>query len=589
MRALLSGLAALLLAAAAPGAPAATGTPAAMGTPTAHAVPDSIAGWATGAQLFPGLGSFHRQITSSVPLAQDYFDQGMRLLWAFNHDEAARSFAYAATLDPACASCFWGLALALGPNYNHHSMDAVRARVAAEALAKARAAAAGATGVEQALIAALAARLPGTPLGTDNVAGVLRAYADAMRAVAHSYADDTDVQTLYAESLITIDPWHGWSADGKPGEHTLEAKQILESVLRRDPSHPGANHYYIHVMENSPHPEAGLASAERLRGMMPGAGHMEHMPAHIFQRVGRYEDAAAANRAGVAADLAYLRLATPIDYYPMYLRHNYEFLAYAAAMEGRKAETLAAVQGYRGVMADMHAGGDEPRQYEALVRFGLWDELIAQLPPSGQPSVSNWGYLFGRGMALAARGRLDEARAVLAQLQALEAATPAGNEGPRGALPVAVPIVAARIAASESRADEAVKLLAEAVAAEDRLPYQEPAPWFFPARHLLGAQLLEGGRAAEAEQVYRADLRRNPANGWALFGLAAALRAQGKAAAAAQADRAFQDAWRLADVRLVASAFWFAGPDTTSCECQRDSAGGTAAGGKLRRPLLTEP
>ena len=562
---------------------------AAAAGPAAHAVPDSVAGWAAGAQLFPGLGSFHRPVTTAVPLAQAYFDQGMRLLWAFNHDEAARSFAYAATLDPTCASCFWGLALALGPNYNHHSMDAVRAQVAAAALAKARVAAAGATGVEQALIAALAARLPGTPLGTDNVAGVLRAYADAMRAVAKSYADDSDVQTLYAESLITIDPWHGWTADGKPGEHTLEAEQVLESVLKRDPGHPGANHYYIHVMEDSPHPEAALGCAERLRGMMPGAGHMEHMPAHIFQRVGRYEDAAAANRSGIAADLAYLRRTTPPDYYPMYLRHNYEFLAYAAAMEGRKAETLAAVQGYRGVMSDMHAGSDEPRQYEALVRFGLWDELIAQLPPAGQPSASNWGYLFGRGAALAARGRLDEARTALTQLAALDAAAPAGKEGPRGALPVAVPILAARIAATENRGDEAVRLLSEAVAAEDRLPYQEPAPWFFPARHLLGAQLLESGRAAEAERVYREDLRRNPRNGWALFGLAAALRAQGKAAAAAEADRAYQDAWRLADVRLPASAFWFAGPDTTSCECQRDSVVGAAAGGKLRRLLLREP
>jgi tetratricopeptide (TPR) repeat protein len=572
-----SGLAAVLLSAAAAAAPA------------AHAVPDTVAGWAAGAQLFPGLGSFHRHVTTSVPLAQDYFDQGMRLLWAFNHDEAARSFAYAATLDPACASCFWGLALALGPNYNHHSMDAVRAQVAAAALAKARAGAAGATGVEQALIASLAARLPGTPLGTENVAGVLRAYADAMRAVAQRYGDDADVQTLYAESLITIDPWHGWSADGKPGEHTLEAEQVLESVLRRDPRQPGANHYYIHVMEDSPHPQAALACAERLRSMMPGAGHIEHMPAHIFQRVGRYEDAAAANRSGIAADLAYLRRTTPPDYYPMYLRHNYEFLAYAASMEGRKAETLAAVQGYRGVMADMHAGGDEPRQYETLVRFGLWDELIAQLPPAGQPSASNWGYLFGRGVALAARGRLEEARVALTQLQALDAAAPAGNEGPRGALPVAVPIVAARIAATEYRADEAVRLLSAAVAAEDQLPYQEPAPWFFPARHLLGAQLLASGRAAEAERVYREDLRRNPGNGWALFGLTKALRAQGKAAAAAKADRAFQDAWRLADVRLVASAFWFAGPDTTSCECQRDSAGDAATGGKLRRLPLTEP
>jgi tetratricopeptide (TPR) repeat protein len=579
-------LAALLLAAAAPS------------VSQAHASPDSVAGWAEGAQLFAGLGSFHRQVTTSVPLAQDYFDQGMRLLWAFNQDEAARSFAYAARLDPACASCFWGLALVLGPNYNYRSMDAVRARVAAEALERARADAPAVTAVEQALIAALAARLPGTALTADNMAPVLRAYAEAMHKVALDYPDDLDVQTLYAESLITIDPWHVWSADGKPEERTVEAEQSLESVLRRDPNHPGANHYYIHVMEESPRPQAALASAERLRGMMPAAGHMEHMPAHIFLRVGRYEDAAASNRAGIAADLEYLRLAKPPDYYPMYLRHNYEFLAYAAAMEGRKAETLEAVQGYRGVMSEMHgAAGDEPRQYEALVRFGLWDELIAQLPPSAQTPGANAGYLFGRGVALAARGRLEEARATLAQLEELAADLPAGKERQRGTLAVAVPIVAARIAATEYRADDAVRLLSEAVAAEDRLPYQEPAQWFFPARHLLGAQLLVSGRPAEAEQVYREDLRRNPRNGWALFGLAAALRAQHKTAAAAAVDRTFRDAWQQADVRLLTSAFWFAGPDATTCECQLDNArgaaagppAGTAAGGKLRRLPLTEP
>jgi tetratricopeptide (TPR) repeat protein len=557
----------------------------------AHALPDSVAAWGRGAQLYAGLGSFHRQVTTTVPQAQAYFDQGVRLLWAFNHDEAARSFAYAATLDPRCASCYWGLALALGPNYNFRSMDGARAHVALEALARARAAGPGTTPVEQALIAALAVRVPGTALGHDNIVAVLSAYADAMQAVAQDYPKDLDVQTLYAESLITIDPWHQWTADGKPGAHTREAQRTLEAVLRAAPAQPGANHYYIHLMEASPHPEAALGSAERLRGMMPAAGHLEHMPAHIFQRVGRYEDAAAANRAGIAADQAYLRGTAPPDYYPMYLRHNYEFLAYAAAMAGRKAETLAAVQGYRSVVQDypdamssMHGAAEDPRQYGALVRFGLWDELLAQLPPDRELQDAYGGYLFGRGVALAARGRLEEARATLGELQALAAAVPADKEGLRSTLAVATPIVAARIAASEYRSDEAVGLLSEAVAAEDRQPYQEPARWFFPARHLLGAQLLEAGRAAEAERVYQEDLRRNPANGWALYGLAAALKAQGKAPAAARVAREFSGAWRFADVRLVASAFWFAGPDTSSCECQRDRAGAAGAGGKLRRP-----
>jgi tetratricopeptide (TPR) repeat protein len=548
----------------------------------AHAmppVPVTVADWSHGAHLFEGLGDFHRKVTSS-PLAQQYFDQGMRFLWAFNHDEATRSFAKAAELDPDCAACYWGVALTVGPNYNLPEMAEPRARLAFEALHRAQEKAPHASAVERGLIAALATRYPSPqPVDPANLEPVARAYAAAMRELAERFPQDLDVQTLCAEAGMNVHAWKLWSADGRPAEGTPEIEARLESVLRLDPNHPGANHYYIHVMEASPHPDKALASAERLRGMMPAAGHLEHMPAHVLQRVGDYEQAAEANRRGIAADRAYFAATQAPDYYAMYLAHNYSFLAFSAAMEGRKAETLAAVQSVVSVVPlDLLLGmGDSgwnlSQQYAALVRFGLWDEAIALGPPDARAPGLTAAYLYGRGVALAARGRLEQARAVLAQLQQLATATPNGAQAGfntlHAVLAVAEPIVAARIAATEQRNDEALRLLRQAVAAQDELAYNEPADWFFPARHLLGAQLLIAGRAAEAERVYREDLERNPANGWALYGLAAALRAQGRARDAAQVTRRFEAAWRHADVPLRASAFWFAGADTLSCECQR--------------------
>jgi tetratricopeptide (TPR) repeat protein len=551
--------------------------------PDAHAMaafPASITDWAHGAQLFGGLGSFHRAVTTSSPEAQRYFDQGMRFLWAFNHDEATRSFAAATELDPACAACYWGVALTVGPNYNVALMSAPRARVAYDALRIAQQNAPHASPVEQALIVALAARYPSAqPLIGSELPPVLRAYADAMRKVAARFPDDLDVQTLCAESEMTVNAWKLWTPAGEPVAGTAEIVARLEAVLRRDPQHPGANHYYVHLMEASPDPGKALAAAQRLSGMMPAAGHLEHMPAHIMQRVGRYEDAAEANRRGIKADLTYFGATTPPDYYAMYFAHNYSFLAFSAAMEGRKAESLDAVQQVvQSVPLDMvlsmgDSGWNLAQQYLALVRFGLWDELIALDAPDKRAPGLTAGWLFGRAVALAARGRLPEAQTALDELRALAAAvpadTPAGFNSLRGILAVAEPIVAARIAASQKHGDQAVASLEQAVAAEDRLAYDEPADWYFPTRQLLGAQLLIGGRAAQAEHVYRDDLRLNPHNGWSLFGLAAALRAQGKTHAADQVRAEFDAAWRHADVRLTASAFWFAGADTTSCECQR--------------------
>ncbi len=564
-------------------------------TPVMSHVPTSVAQWAGGARLFEGLGDFHRPITTTSALAQRYFDQGMRLLWAFNHDESTRSFAEAARLDPGCAACYWGVALTVGPNYNVPGVEEPRARVAWEALGKARETSSHASPVERALIIALAARYPSAspPTAAQSEAAVA-GYAAGMRAVAQAFPEDLDVQVLCAEAEMNVHAWKLWDAQGKPAPGTLEIQARLESVLRRDATHPGANHYYIHVMEASPQPGKAVAAAERVRGMMPAAGHLEHMPAHIMQRVGRYEDAAEANRRGAAADRAYFASTLAPDYYAMYLAHNYSFLAYSAAMEGRKAETLASVQNVVDVypvsmaLAMGDSGWSLTQRYAALVRFGLWDEMIGLEPPAQGAVGLTAGYLYGRGFALAARGRAEEARAALAELHTLSSGIApevmAGFNSLRDLLGVAEPVVAARIAASEADNASSVDLLEQAVAAEDRLAYNEPSDWFFPVRQLLGAQLLIAGRARDAERVYREDLRRTPRNGWSLYGLTLALAAQGRTSAARRARPEQQQAWRHADVALPASAFWYAGVDTASCECEHRALGHRQAGGELLGP-----
>jgi tetratricopeptide (TPR) repeat protein len=558
------------------------------------ALPATVADWARGARLFEGLGSYHRAVTTTSAAAQQYFDQGMRLLWAFNHDESTRSFAKAAELDASCAACFWGVALTVGPNYNYPAMQELRAQVAWEALQRAEENAARASAVEQGLIGALAKRYPSPkPPAPADAAAVLGAYAAAMREVAARFPDDLDVQTLCAEAGMNLNAWKLWTADGRPAPGTPEIEARLESVLRRDPGHPGANHYYIHVMEASLEPGKAVPSAERLRGLMPASGHLEHMPAHIFQRVGRYEDAAEANRRGVTADRAYFDATAAPDYYAMYFAHNYSFLAFSAAMEGRKAETLAAVQSVvqtvpvHVMLAMGDSGWNLTQQYAALVRFGLWDEMIALLPPDPRAPGLTAGYLYGRGVALAARGRIEEAKGAERELERLAAAAPAdaaaGFNTLHDVLHVAEAIVAGRIAASEGRGEDAIRLLEEAVAAEDRLAYNEPSDWFFPARHLLGAELLLSGHAARAEQVYRDDLRRNPGNGWALEGLSAALRAQGRAREAARTAHELEGAWRHADMRLPGSAFWLAGADKSDCACEQRASDERQPGRELLR------
>jgi tetratricopeptide (TPR) repeat protein len=534
--------------------------------PSAAGAPATLAEWADGAQLFEGLGAFHRPVTTNSADAQRYFDQGMRLLWAFNHDEATRSFAKASLVDPECAMCFWGVALTVGPNYNLPMMASSRAQVARDALEHAITLAPKATPAEQALIGALAARYTNAqPLDPSNEGPILIAYATAMQSVASRFPDDSEVQTLTAEALMNVNAWKLWLPDGTPAPGTTEIMSRLRGVLARDPQHPGANHYYIHTMEASPHPEAAVVSAERLPGMMPAAGHLEHMPAHIMQRVGRYAEAAEANRKGAAADLAYFSMTRPLDYYAMYTAHNYQFLAFSTAMQGRRADTLDAARKSRAVISDdlliAMAGADwyVAETYATMVRFGMWQEILAEPLPNPALLALTVGYHYARTSALAATGQVDAARSELAELES-RAATAAPGDG-AGLSPatevfaVAILVAKARIAGAEAKDNDAIALLTEAVAKEDALAYDEPSDWFFPTRHLLGAALLRAAKAEDAESVYREDLRRHPDNGWALYGLTQSLTAQHKDAEAQQTRQRFAIAWQDADITIAASAF----------------------------------
>lgn len=515
--------------------------------------------------LFDNLGGHHRAITTTSPKAQAYFDQGLRLVYGFNHHEAQAAFREAARLDPTCAMCVWGIALTYGSNYNSPT-DADRERGALAAVSEARTLAAlAATDRERALIAALATRHSAAP-GAGR-ATLDRAYVDAMRDVSRRFPDDLDAATLLADALMNLRPWSLWTTEGAPQPGTEEIVATLERVLAVDPMHPGANHLYIHAVEASPDPRRAEAAADRLRGLMPGAGHMVHMPSHIYYRIGRYADAAEVNVRAVAADRAYFARSRPSPIYRMmYYPHNLDFIWHAAALEGRGAECLRAAREFAAAapaeavleMPDMETAPAAP--YFALVRFGRWDEMLAEPAPPARMLYATGAWRYARGLAFLGTGRRDEAAGELGQLRLVRQSVPpertvAGFFKMSDMLALASEVLAGEIAARGGDTDTAVKHLAEAVHIQDEHWFTEPPPWYFPVRQSLGAALLQAGRAAEAEAVYREDLRRNPENGWSLFGLAQSLRAQGKNVDATAVDARFRRTWARADVTLVSSRF----------------------------------
>jgi tetratricopeptide (TPR) repeat protein len=513
-----------------------------------------------GAPLFDDLGSHHHPVTTKSKEAQRYFDQGLTLAYAFNHPEAERSFREAARLDPDCAMAWWGAALVLGPNINR-PMDPADGPRAWDALQKAVELAPEAKARERAYIEALSKRYTKEPPADRSALD--KAYADAMRELHRAHSDDPDAATLFAEALMDTMPWQYWTKDDQPKAETKELLAALEGVLARAPDHPGACHYYIHAVE-AVAPEKALAQADRLLTLAPGAGHLVHMPAHIYLRLGLYREATLANELAAGADESYLAQCNAQGFYPAtYYPHNVHFLWYTNAMEGRSRASIAAarkIAEHGDHLPLSEADRFAPIVTMALVRFGRWDEVLAEpLPKEGQPFAAAMSH-YARGLALAAKGRVDEAERELSALErvaadektkALDTALLPGA----GLISIARHDLAGHLALARGDHEKALAELRKAVELEDALPYMEPPFSYMPLRHGLGAALLMAGKPREAEEVYREDLRRHPHNGWSLYGLAQSLRAQGKDDLADEVTRRLELAWVRADVKPTSSRF----------------------------------
>jgi tetratricopeptide (TPR) repeat protein len=509
------------------------------------------------ATLMTGLGSFHHPVSTTNAEAQKFFDQGLTLIYAFNHEAAVRSFKRAAQLDPQMAMAYWGIALALGPNINL-DVDPDREKAAYDAVQKALALAAKASANERAYINALAKRYSTDPKADLKALAV--DYKNAMGTLMKQYPDDLDAATLYAESAMDLRPWQLWTNDGKPAEGTEEIIAVLESVLRRNPNHIGAIHYYIHTVEASPHPERALPYVAKLPAQIPAAGHLVHMPAHIYERTGDYEAAALSNKDAAQADENYFKLTGTGGMYPvMYYNHNLDFLAVAYSMEGRFADALKAARQLETNISPQLKELAMLEPYMAtstlmLVRFRRWDDILKLQPIAASMPATSTVQHFARGMAYAATGKPDNAtnelNAFIAAKKALPAESMFGLNSAANILQIAENVLSAKIASARHDNKLAVELLRKAVEMEDALAYDEPPAWFMPVRESLGGALYLNGEYSEAEKVFRADLERNRLSGRSLFGLMESLKAQKKLTEAARVQKDFAKAWKNADVKL---------------------------------------
>ncbi|MBH8573894.1 hypothetical protein I8752_12855 [Nostocaceae cyanobacterium CENA369] len=507
--------------------------------------------------LIPGLGTHYHAVSTSNPEAQKFFEQGLNLIYAFNHDEAVRSFQHAAELDPQMAMAYWGIALALGANINL-DIDPERERVSYQTIQQALALSNQATIAEQDYIAALAKRYSNDPHADLHQLAV--DYAKAMAALAKRYPDDLDAATLYAESLMDLHPWQLWSHDGKPQADTKEIVAVLESVLQRDPDNPGANHYYIHAVEASLSPERALPSAKRLETLVPAAGHLVHMPSHIYFRVGDYKKAMLANERAIAQDDIYIKNNKVRGIYPlMYYNHNIHFLMVASSMAGRYQDALQAADRLVTNAASIDPylpmlEGFLGSKMLIQTRFGDWDAICKTPAPDIKLPTTNALWHFARGMANAATGKLEDAisesHALLVAKQTIPAEATIGFSPANRILNIAAKILDGKIAKTKHDYESAIDFLQQAVVAEDALDYVEPPDWYFPSREFLGGVLLAKGDYAQAEKVFRADLEKYPHNGRSLFGLQASLQAQGKDEVAQLVQKEFATVWKNTDTQL---------------------------------------
>lgn len=517
------------------------------------------------APLLDGMGNHHFETSIDDKRVVRYFDQGIMLSYGFNHAEAERTFRQVAALDPDNPMAWWGIALVLGPNINMPMQpDAVPK--AWEAIQKAQELQANATQRERDYISALSRRYAENP--PEDRSALDRAYAEAMGKLAEKYPNDLDAWTLYAEALMDLHPWDYWAKGGTPRPWTPRILEVLEYVLERNSEHPGANHLYIHATEASKTPEKALASANRLRKAVPGAGHLVHMPSHTYIRVGNYHEGTLANQRAVEADNEYVTQCRQQGIYPLgYVPHNHHFLWATATMEGREQVSMeAAYSTAEHVNTDMmrELGFGTLQHYRVIplygsVRFGRWDEILSYPEPDQDLIYPRGVWHYARGMAFVGKVQLEQAETELNKLKTIAAderlkeITIWDINTTQELMQIGSRVLEGEIAAQRENYERAVMLLREALMIETQLAYNEPPDWFFPVRHNLGAILLKANKPDEAEQVYRADLEEFPSNGWSLFGLWQSLEAQGKMKEAVEIKQKFEKSWKHADIDLASS------------------------------------
>ncbi len=533
-------------------------------TPTAEAEAPAAQRALPEAVALDGQGAHRRTVTGASPEAQRWFDQGLNIVYAFNHDEAIRSFARAAAVSPGCAMAWWGVAYANGPHINNPQLDPEHAQAAGSALQRAQAASAGASPVEQGLIAALTKRYANPPPADRGPLDA--AYAEAMRELYARFPQDADVAALSAEAQMDVHPWDYWNADGTPRPWTQEILRTLETGLAADARHPMLNHLYIHAVEASPDAARATRAADVLGGLQPGLGHMVHMPSHIYVRTGRWADAIDSNRRAIAADAAYRKKVPRQGFYAVYMAHNQHMLAYAAMMSGQSALALQAANDLvAGIPAEFRAAMAPlvdlyyPMPLEVLMRFGRWEEILAA--PDFAPDLPGARALrrAARAVAHAARGEVRQAKdeqALFAQARTKVAPEATyGNNRVSAVLDVAEQMIEGEVLFRDGKGEQGLAALRKAVTLEDALRYDEPPEWINPVRHALGAALAQSGRFTEAEAVFREDLRRTPGNGWSLYGLSRALELQKNEAEARRLHQEFRAVWKEADVQIKSACF----------------------------------
>ncbi len=539
----------------------------ALSLPVTSAAPPSLpdASMPAPPMILERLGAHRRPVTTDSEQARRWFDQGLALMNGYNFDGAIASIMEATRHDPDFAMAWWGIGYASGPNQNNPAIVPPKDQWSHAAATKAFDLRDRETGANRALIEALVSRYE-YPMPED-LADQNEAYLAAMREVAAAFPYDPDVQTWTAEAMITLQPWAYWSLDGEPVDRTPEFRAILEGVMRQDPQHPGANHLYIHTMESSPWPQLAEPAADRLIDLIPASGHLVHMPSHIWMQTGRYDDAAECNRRAAALDDQWFEGDPNAGEYRIYMSHNRHFLTWAATMQGRRREAISSA---RAIWTEvppplmealaMATDGIAACKWHALVRFGMWEDILEEPADPDWAKVNHCLRHYARGVAFANTGRIEEARSELVAFdEAVESLAGLerflGNQPAAEIMPLARLVLLGEIEYKAGNTDLGLDLLEQACAAEEKIIYAEPAPWMMPARHAYGALLVSEGRFGAAEKVYLRDLEVYPANGWALLGLREALRGQGRDEEALRVDQSFKRAWKSADVMPPASCY----------------------------------